>query len=163
VATETAPAKRTSGVVQALLVGGGFAGGSSAIFGIIELIHAEPEKAFRLLHDWGPWCFLSMFVAYVLSKIANRGLDVAESFGTRIADAMDRVAVQQASQADAMQAQAVALQKSADKDDRQLQEMQTLTSYTAQQSERTYQKMSELTEGLNALNEKLDDWKKRNG
>lgn len=137
--TDSKPAAtRLGGLAQAVLVGGGFAGGSTVIFGAIELIKSEPDKAFRLLHDWGPWCFLAMFVAYVISKIANRGLDVAESFGVRIADAMDRVAVQQGSQAEAMQAQAVALQKSADKDDRNLQEMQTLTSLSAQRSEKTY-------------------------
>jgi len=130
--------KRFGGVAQAVLVGGGFMGGGTVVFGAFELIRSEPEKAFKLLHDWGPWCFLAMFVAFAISKVANRALDVGESFGMRIADAMDRVAIQQGSQAEAMAAQAVALQKSADKDDRNLQEMQTLTSLTAQRSEKTY-------------------------
>jgi hypothetical protein len=132
------PAKRLGGIGQAVLVGGGFMGGGTVVFGAFELIRSEPDKAFKLLHDWGPWCFLAMFVAYVISKVANRALDVGESFGTRIADAMDRVAIQQGSQAEALQSQAIALQKSADKDDRNLQEMQTLTSLTAQRSEKTY-------------------------
>jgi hypothetical protein len=138
---EAKPARRFSGIAQAVLVGGGFAGGGTAVYALIEVIRSEPDKAFRLLHDWGPWCFLSMFVAYAISKIANRGLDVAESVSTRIADAMDRVATQQEGQASAMRDQASALQKSADKDDRNLQELQTLTSLTAQRSEKTYAMM----------------------
>lgn len=137
-ASEPKQEKKLGGLAQAVLLGGGFAGGTSIIFGVIQLIRSEPDKSFKLLHDWGPWCFLAIFVAYVVWRIASRGLDVAESFGTRIADAMDRVAVQQQSQAEAMQAQAVALEKSADKDDRNLQEVQTLTSLTAQRAEKTF-------------------------
>lgn len=140
------PKRKLGGITQAVLVGGGFAGGGTAVFALVQLVRSEPDKAFHLLHDWGPWCFLSMFVAYAISKIANRGLDVAESVSTRIADAMDRVATQQESQASAMRDQAAALQKSADKDDRNLQELQTLTSLTAQRSEKTYAMMQSFHE-----------------
>lgn len=143
---QQAPKRNLAGITQGLLIGGSMAGGGTAVFALVELARSAPDKAFHLLHDWGPWCFLSMFVAYAISKIANRGLDVAESVSTRIADAMDRVATQQESQAAAMRDQAAALQKSADKDDRNLQELQTLTSLTAQRSEKTYAMMQSFHE-----------------
>jgi hypothetical protein len=139
-------APKPTGFGHALLMGGGLVGGGTVVFSAFELIRSEPEKAFHLLHDWGPWCFLAMAVTFAISKIANRGLDVAETFGVRIADTMDRVAVQLGSQAEAMQAQAVAQQKSADKDDRNLQEMQTLTSLTAQRSEKSFTMMQQFHE-----------------
>jgi hypothetical protein len=131
---EAKPPSRFGSFTQALMVGGGLAGGGSVAIAAIELIHSEPERAFKLLHDWGPWGFLSMLIAYVVGSIGKRGLDVFETFSTRVANSLE-------SQAVAMSAQAVALQKSADKDDRNLQEIQTLTSLTAQRSEKTYAMM----------------------
>jgi hypothetical protein len=123
--TDTKPAaKKLGGVGQAILMGGGLMGGGTIVFSAFELIRSEPEKAFKLLHDWGPWCFLCIVITVIVGKIGTRCLDLLQTFGVRIADAMD--------------SQAEAMQKMADKDDRNLQEMQTLTSLTAQRSEKTY-------------------------
>jgi hypothetical protein len=139
-ATSPAPAssKRLAAITQGLLVGGSFAGGGTVIFSAIELIRSEPDKAFRLLESWGPWFFLALFTAYTLRELVNRLLDLGERFGDRVANALDNVAAEQKVAALAMRDQAAAIQQSAEKDDRNLQEMQTLTALTAQRSEKTY-------------------------
>lgn len=130
-------------LVKRIALGGGWSVGAAIVFGAFELIRSEPHEAFPLLKSWGPWALVSIVGLYVLYDLAKILLNI----GTRLVQAVEKLAVAQ--------------QKSADKDDRQVQEMQTLTAYTAQQSERTYQKMSELADGLTALNKKLDDWNKR--
>lgn len=110
-----------------LALGGSFVGGGSIVIAAIELVRTEPDKAFKLLQNWGPWFILALFVAWVVYALASRALDLAGTVGGRIADAME--------------SQAVSIRQLADKDDRQAQEMQVLTSLTAQRSEKTYSMM----------------------
>lgn len=124
--------KKFGGIGQAILMGGGLMGGGTIVFSAFELIRSEPEKAFKLLHDWGPWCFLCIVVTVIVGKLGTRCLDLLQTFGVRIADAMD--------------SQAEAMQKMADKDDRNLMEVQTLTSLTAQRSEKSFQMMQQFHE-----------------
>jgi hypothetical protein len=126
------PAKKLGGIGQAILMGGGLMGGGTIVFSAFELIRSEPDKAFKLLHDWGPWCILCLVVTVIVGKLGTRCLDLLQTFGVRIADAMD--------------SQAEAMQKMADKDDRNLQEVQTLTSLTAQRSEKSFMMMQQFHE-----------------
>lgn len=133
--TAKAPvSKRLSGVTQGLLIGGSFAGGGTVVLGAIELIRSEPDKAFRLLESWGPWFFLALFIAFAMSKLGNRLLDVFERLGDRVADSLENVAAEQKNQADAMQNQALALQAQASKDDRERERLSTMVDYGAQQA-----------------------------
>lgn len=140
---ETVNSSLRAEMIKRVALGGGWSVGAAIVFGVFELVRSEPHEAFPLLKSWGPWAIVSIIALYVLYDLVRMALNI----GTRMVQAVEKLAVAQ--------------QKSADKDDRQVQEMQTLTAYTAQQSERTYQKMSELADGLTALNKKLDSWNKR--
>lgn len=127
-------AKPLRGIGNMLMMGTSFAGGGAIVLAAFELIRAEPDRAFRLLQTWGPGFILVLFIAWAIQQLVGRALDIAERVGGRIADAME-------SQSVSLQGQALAIQQSADKDDRQVQEMQTLTALTAQRSEKTYAMM----------------------
>ena len=158
--TEPTPSKRLAGITQGLLVGGSMAGGGTVVFGAIELIRSEPDKAFRLLESWGPWFFLALFIAWALTKLGNRLLDVVERLGDRMADAMENVAGEQKNQAEAMKEQALALQAQASKDDRERERLSTMVDYGAQQSRQaleTVQALSLMLSTIGAQVQKLVD------
>lgn len=123
--SQGAPTKRL-GFGQTLLIGGGCVGGGTIVLSAIEIIRSEPEKAFKLLHDWGPWFFLAMLIVWVLGGIMNRALSIAERVGDRMAGSLESVAEQQQSLAEAARVQADALKVASEKDDREKQEMQVL-------------------------------------
>jgi hypothetical protein len=154
----TAPAEPSKriGLAQAILFGSGFAGGGTIVLGAIELVRSEPDKAFRLLHDWGPWCFLAMLVTYALSKVATRALDVAERVGDRLAGSMEDVAAQQRSLAEAGHMQALALQATADKDDRDKQEVQILIGVVNSKVEQTLDEQKRVNRALERIEDALN-------
>ena len=135
---ETAKSSIRTEFLKRIALGGGWSLGGSIVFGAYELLHSDPHEAFPLLKAWGPWAIVTIVALYF-------GYDVLKTFlniGTRAVAALEDLAVAQ--------------RKSADKDDIQLQEIQTLTAYTSQQSERMYQRASEHFELTVELSRKLD-------
>ena len=143
------------GLAQGLLVGSGIAGGGTIVVSLIELIRSEPEKAFKLLHDWGPWYFLAIFVAYAVSKLFNRGLDIAEHVGDRVAGSIESLVVEQRSLAEASHAQALAMQTMADKDDRDKQEMQILVAVVNSKVEQSLDEQKRQNRALERIEDAL--------
>ncbi len=119
-------------LVKRLALGGGFSVGASVVYGAFRLLRDNPKDAFPLLRSWGPWAIVTLFAIYVIYDITKALLKVAQR---------GVIAMEQTS---------VALGHIADKDDRQLQELQTLTSYTSQGIER-------LSEDQRGLHAKMDD------
>lgn len=115
------------------------AGMASIVYALIGLVRDEPERGFRLLQVWGPWFFLAMFASWILYKLLEPLVSGAVASFGRISAAVEK-------QAESAGVLAAAVQGLAEKDDRQVQEMQTLTSLTAQRSERTYEMMREFHE-----------------
>lgn len=120
-------------MLKRVALGGGWSVGASIVFGVFELLKAEPHEAFPLLKSWGPWAIVTVVALYF-------GYDVLKAvlaIGMRATVAIEKLAIAQ--------------EKSADKDDRQLQEIQTLTAYTSQQSERTWELMRSLHDKMDRL------------
>jgi hypothetical protein len=135
---ETAKSSLRTDFVKKVALGGGWSVGASVVWGAYELLHSDPHEAFPLLKSWGPWCIVTIVALYFGYDVLKTVLHI----GTRAVTALEELASAQ--------------QKTADKDDLQLQEIQTLTSYTSQQSERTYQKMSDHFDLTVELSKKLD-------
>ncbi len=117
-AEETGDARSRVEATKKFSLGGGLSVGAMVCFGFFEILRSSPQQAFPLLQSWGPRVLLAIIVIYVLYDLAKMAINVA----VRLVHALEKLAVAQ--------------QKSADKDDRQLMEMQTLTAMTAQRSER---------------------------
>ncbi|QHN04413.1 hypothetical protein FTO74_14350 [Granulicella sp. WH15] len=129
---------------QAFIIGGSFFGGGSVIYALVELVRTNPDKGFELLEKWGPWYFLAMFALWVVYGISLRLLEVLSKLGDRFAGSMDRVADEQVKLAAAARDQADAMQRTADRDDRDQERMATLVDYAGQKSR-------EAAEGLSSL------------
>ena len=121
-------------VTQGILVGGGFAGAGAVVLGAIELVKSQPEKGFMLLERWGPWFFLAMFSVWAVNGLLNRFLDVLSDLGDRFVGSMDKIANEQEKLASSGRDQAEAMQRTADRDDRDHERMTTLVDYAGQQS-----------------------------
>jgi len=126
---------------NAFVVGGGFMGGGTVIFGAFELVRSEPDKAFKLLEVWGPWFILALFSVWAANGLILRVLAALERIGGRFADSMDKVADKQERLADAQdrladsnERIATATQQAADKDDRERERMSILVEYSGSQS-----------------------------
>jgi DNA anti-recombination protein RmuC len=141
--------EKKDGLSTILMVGTSVFGGGTALYLILQLVREQPDQAFRLLQAWGPGYLLALFIAYALNKLLTKAVDMVSQFSERNSAAAEKVATQ-------MQSIAVAMQTMADKDDRQVQEMQTLTSYTAQQSDRLATRIATLFETLQEISDKLD-------
>jgi hypothetical protein len=135
---------RIDTLTNLILLGSSFAGGGTLLYAIIGLIRDQPDRAFALLQKWGPWFFLAFFVTWIVYKLL-------EPVVTAIVEAFGRISASTEKQAESMGLLAAAVQKSADKDDRQVQEMQTLTALTAQRSEKTYAMMQEFHQDNQAI------------
>lgn len=133
--------KKPLSMANIFLVGTSFIGGGSVLFAGLGLIRDQPDRAFGLLQAWGPWFFLASFIAWAVSRLSDRAIEIFGRVGDRLADSVEKIATEQGRQA-------IALQTAADKDDRQLQEMQTLTSLTAQRSEKTYSMLQDYHESI---------------
>ncbi|ODU52205.1 MAG: hypothetical protein ABT07_01370 [Microbacterium sp. SCN 70-10] len=142
-------------MTQGILVGGSMAGGGTAVFALIELMRSEPERAFALLQTWGPGFLLALFVAWSISRIITRALDVVERVGDRFAGSMENVAIEQRSLAEAAHAQAMAMQTMADKDDREKQEMQILVGVVNSKVEQTLDEQKRQSRTLERIEDAL--------
>ena len=138
-ATQPAAARPGGALANLILLGSSFAGGGTLLFALFGLIRDQPDRAFKLLEQWGPWFFLAFFGSWIVFKLL-------EPMVTGIVSAFSRISASTEKQAESMGMLAIAVQKSAEKDDRQVQEMQTLTALTAQRSERTYSMMAQFHE-----------------
>jgi hypothetical protein len=110
-------------VVGSLLTGGGIA------YATVELIRAEPSRSFDVIGimlKWGPGYILAGLVAYLVSRLLDKALDGWRGEGELSAAAVREVAVEMRAIAEATARTAAALQTTADKDDRDKQEMQIL-------------------------------------
>lgn len=101
-------------------------GGGGIAYLVFQVVRDEPDKAFKLLSSWGPGYLLAACIAFGVNRLLVKALDAQMQASDRGSAAVERVAVQMQSLAEATNAQALALQKTADKDDRDKQEMQLL-------------------------------------
>lgn len=103
-------------VLRKLFLPGVFALAMTVVLGIFRLFDTQPVLALELLKSWGPLFFLGLFALAVIAPLLNQAIGVLRD-GVQaqrgMADAMGRIA---------------------EKDDRQIQEIQTLTAFTAQES-----------------------------
>lgn len=114
----------------------------------LKLLQAQPDQGFGLLKAWGPWPFLAMVLLAISGHVLN-------SLGDTIRTAFANLVESSAQSASAQQRMAEAMGRIAEKDDRQLQEIQTLAAYTAQQSERLHRRHDETDEMLRAISRRL--------
>ena len=146
---ETKESSLRAEFAKRIAFGGGWSIEAAVVFGAFELLRSDPHDAFPLLNSWGPKAIGSLIVIYVVYDLAKMMMN----FGFRLVHALEKMAGAQ--------------QAAASKDDRQVQEMQTLTAYTSQQSEKTYQKISEIPDmiagltkqmstGLDSVNKRID-------
>jgi hypothetical protein len=122
-------------IFKKIALGGSWSIGAAIVYGVIEFLRSDPRDAFPMLRSWGPWAIFSLCALFVGYDLIKGALNI----GQRLVLAIERLATAQ--------------QKSADKDDRQMQEMQTLTAYTAQQSERTHEMLRTISEKLDTMSE----------
>ena len=134
---ETTNAKFRVGIARNLAKGGGVSIGAAVLWMAFSILKADPKDAFPLLEVWGPKAVGTIVVIYVVYDVVKIVLNLV----SRMVRSVEKMAVAQ--------------QKLADKDDRQVQEMQTLTAYTAQQSEKMYGKMVNLAEKIEALTQAI--------
>lgn len=132
-AEATASSTVRTELLKKIATGGGFSVGASVVWGVFELLKDKPDQAFPLLRSWGPWAIVTSLALYfgydVLKALLNIGL--------RMTVAVEKLALAQ--------------QQLAEKDDRQLQELQTLTSYTSQSTERVVESQRLMHDKLDAL------------
>lgn len=102
----------------------------------------------QLLQSWGPSFPIILVCIGIVGVYLGMQNDNTRDFFQKFVEVQRDTAV-------AYGVIAESLRKIAEKDDRQMQEMQTLTSYTAQQSERLAQRMVTLAEKMDEVNEKL--------
>jgi hypothetical protein len=162
---------------QMVLAGGAFTGSGAVVFGIIELVKSQPDKAFRLLETWGPWFFLAMFAVWAANGLMNRGVDVVEKMGDRFAGSLDRMAETQEKQVAAQEKQsesyqrlassqdliaaaakesASAAQQLADKDNREAERTATLVEYAASQSRQAMEAVTQLVAAVNKMSDHVE-------
>lgn len=99
-------------------------------FGLLKL---DPRSALELLRSWGPNFFIGMLIAVILGGLMSQVIDISR----------DGVSAQRQ--------MAEAISKIAEKDDRQLQEIQTLQAYTAQQSDRLHRRYGQMSRTLQLI------------
>ena len=113
-------------VMKKIALGGSWSIGAAIVFGFIEFLRSDPHDAFPMLKAWGPWAFFGLAALFIVYDIAKIMLTTNQR------------------QTHAFEKLAFAVEKLANKDDRAQQEMQTLTAYTAQQSEKMLDGMKEI-------------------
>jgi hypothetical protein len=124
--------------------------GAAIVFGAFEILRSDPHDAFPLLVAWGPKAIGSIIALYVVYDLAKIVLNLVG----RAIHAFEKMGA--------------GLQKIGDKDDRAVQEMQTLTAVTAQRSEKTHTMLQGYHEANVAwgarmegkLDKAIEEWKK---
>lgn len=88
-----------------------------------RLMNAQPKEALELLARWGPNFLLGILIVAVVGGLLSQVVEISRdgvAAQNRMAEAMTRIA---------------------EKDDRQLQEIQTLAAYTAQEGRRVHDRL----------------------
>jgi hypothetical protein len=111
---------------------------AAIVMEFFQLLKVEPKSAIELLSRWGPNFILGLLIVAVIGGLLSQVVEISR----------DGVAAQRQ--------MAEAMGKIAEKDDRQLQEMQTLVAFTAQQSERLNNRLDGTDKKLDAIVSKLN-------
>ncbi len=137
-AKETTSGSLRAEIAKRLALGGGFTFGGAIVYGAFQLLHDNSKDAFPLLRSWGPWAFVTLVALYVVYDITKIVLNLAL-----------RAII-------AWEQSAKAQQQLAEKDDRQIQELQTLTSYCSQEAERKSAEVRELADTVEKVGATID-------
>jgi hypothetical protein len=105
---------------------------------LFQLLNAQPKEAIDLLSHWGPNFVLGLLIVAIIGGLLSQVVDISR----------DGVAAQRQ--------MAEAMGKIAEKDDRQLQEIQTLTTFAAQQAERTHSHLRDQRNQLDRIEQLLN-------
>jgi hypothetical protein len=149
-AEETVKSSMRAEFAKRLVFGSGWSIGAAIVFGAFEILRSDPHDAFPLLVAWGPKAIGSIIALYVVYDLAKIVLNLVG----RAIHAFEKMGA--------------GLQKIGDKDDRAVQEMQTLTAVTAQRSEKTHTMLQGYHEANVAwgarmegkLDKAIEEWKK---
>lgn len=96
------------------------------VYAFFRLLESQPKEAIDLLSRWGPGFLITVIVIAVIGGLLSQGIDIAR----------DGV--------NAQKSMAEAITRISEKDDRQLAEIRTLATFSAQESERTHDRLKEL-------------------
>ena len=138
VVAESSKAPFGAELLKKLFLGGGMSAGAAIAWGVFEMLRDNPRDAFSLLRAWGPWAIVTMFAMYAVYDLSKKALSIGK-----------RGVI-------AVEALSTAVKQIAEKDDRQIQELQTLTSYTSQGVERQAASQRELHEKVDGVESKID-------
>lgn len=136
------PSLNVSGVARKLLVPGVVSLELAVVGWIFKLLSQLPAAAsIELLKSFGPGFLLGILVVAVLGYLLSQVVDISR----------DGVA--------ATRQMAESIGRIAEKDDRQIQEIQTLVTFTAQEARRTQEHLREVTRVMSGLSEKISGLK----
>jgi hypothetical protein len=138
------------------MYGASLFGGGSIAYAIVQLVREQPERAFELMTSWGPGYVLALLVAYALHRLLDKAVDAQSRSNESNAGAIRDVAVEMRRVAEATNAQALALQKTADKDDREKQEMQTLIGVVNSKVDQTLDEQKRQNRALERIEDALN-------
>jgi hypothetical protein len=153
------PSPSKDGFSRILMIGTSLCGGGSALYLIVQLVRDEPDRAFKLLSNWGPGFLLAFFISFLVSRLMDKLLEGSARQAESSAAAIREVAVEMRSVAEATSRQALAMQTTADKDDRDKQEMQILIGVVNSKVE---QSMAEMKLHGQAIAGTLEEIKRQN-
>jgi hypothetical protein len=129
--------QRPDSLTRVLMIGSSLLGGGSVTYLVVQLIRDEPDRAFKLLGNWGPGFLLAFFIAYLVSRLMDKMLEGSARQAQDSAAAIREVAVEMRSIAEATAKQASAVQVAAEKNDSVTQEMQILIGVVNSKVEQT--------------------------
>jgi len=113
-------------VMQRFLLGGGFAAVVALYF--YQFASHNAQQTLALMAQFGPSFLLEMTMVLGILYVLNKGMD---NIG-RLADSMNGVGA-------GVQGVNAGIEKIAEKDDTQIEEMRRLTQFAAQQAERSFE------------------------
>lgn len=122
----------------------GGAGMVAVLLAGLKLLETQPGDAFQVLRAWGPWPFIALVFLALVGTFVNRLNDTIQSAFTQVVESAQQ-------SAHAQQQMAAAITQVAQKDDRQLQEIQTLAGYTAQQAQMMHRRQKRTDRMLTAI------------
>lgn len=101
---------------------------AAIVFQFFQLLKEQPKEALAMLSQWGPNFLLWILVLAIIGGLLSQFIEITR----------DGVAAQRQ--------MAEAMAKIAEKDDRQIAEIQTVGAYAAQQSDKLIEKMNQQAE-----------------
>jgi len=125
------------GWLRSVAVGLGGASVAAIVMGGYKILETQPSEAFALLRSWGPNPLIEISVVVVFGTLLQQFVEIAKQG------------------VEAQRDMAEAMTKIAEKDDRQLQEIQTLSAYTATQAERMHRRTDRMSNLLAQIAESM--------